>query len=244
MDASTSSAKPKGAGESAASGTEPTNTAIAASKVSQRKQWNRCDDKPEGRAYTPFYGKSRDTSWCEKEVDTKGVSLNWTCQYHQDALLQMDDYRAGHSVESALDPPAIIDGADEKPQWSIGACFGSDEKTCMVYGSVYVTVGAENNQVVTGLLKEDEEGTTREEALAAAGGRFLDLYVADDDIPRPFAPIAKKSARKPRHKKLQDGKRKPKVLQPSAKLEDRITKPKANKQRKRTKKAAEKKEDK
>ncbi|KAK7956696.1 uncharacterized protein PG986_005918 [Apiospora aurea] len=218
-------------------GKDATTPGSSESKVSpQRRQWNRCDEKPEGLAYNPFYGKRRSTSWREKQSDTvKGIRLNWICRYPQkkDAAAAAaskktdDDHCAGNSVEALLSmlaahlgfayvwiirgpriPTPFIDNnsdgagaAEPTPEWSVGVCFGNEEKRCTVYGNIYVTVDAENSQMVTGLRKEGCE------TIIPGGGRSLDLWVADAAMPQPFAP-RKKKPRKPRYKKNKDKKTK------------------------------------
>ncbi|KAK8051485.1 hypothetical protein PG993_002870 [Apiospora rasikravindrae] len=245
----------------------------------QKKPWSRRNKKPEGRAYTPFYGKSRGPSWREKESDTvRGIRLNWVYPYPQknkDAAPSNktdEDHYAGNSLESALSmlaaylgfayvwiirgsrnpTPATDNAGAPTPEWSAGICLGNVEKKYMVHGSVYVTVVVENKQVVTGLR-----------CGIIPGGRLLGLWVADADMPRPFAPRGRRP-RKPRKKNKkakvaeevknaptapfqkkpeEDDKAKPKVLQPSPKPENRDTKGKNKKNKKKKKKATKKEEE-
>lgn len=148
----------------------------AAPKLSERKPWKHGDEIPDGLPYTPFYGKKRGVSWCEKASDKEGIRLNWVCRYPQDAEHKVDDTVAGDAIEEALSSLAkkchfpyvwIIHGPKNPtpniglrvpgssassepttPEWSVGACFGSDEKTVQVYGNIFITVTEEKHRLI------------------------------------------------------------------------------------------------
>ncbi|KAK7982035.1 hypothetical protein PG988_004273 [Apiospora saccharicola] len=261
----------------------------AAPKASVRGPWNLDDAQPKGRLYTPFYGLKRGTSWCEKTAKNK-VQLNWVCKYPQDEH-NTDDDRMGHAVETAVADMAHILGfsyawiihgprnptphisqripgsgdssTPATPEWSLGACFGSDDKTAQVYGNLFVKMGCGKKEgqkeIPSGFMMagaDDDKDKAQELQKRLPGGRCLDLYVADDNMPQPFAPRQKKTrAQKKKdaaakaaaegntgQNKGQNG-QKPGILKPSAKPENRISKSAARRLRKKANQAEKRAEE-
>ncbi|KAK8128146.1 hypothetical protein PG984_009254 [Apiospora sp. TS-2023a] len=271
--------------------TQATPATPAAPKASVREPWNIEDAKPEGRPYTPFYGLKRGTSWFEK-THKNGVGLNWVCKYPQDEH-NTDDERMGTAVENTLAELAVmhkfsyvwiihvpqnptpyisqrIPGSSDSstpstPEWSLGACFGSDDKTAQVYGNVFIKMGCGKKEgqkdIPCGLLyadqvKENDQALELQKRLP--GSRYLDLYVSDDNMPQPFAPRQKKTrAQKKKDaaaKAAAEGNKgkgqnngqngqKPGILKASAKPENRISKSAARRLRKKANQAEKKAEE-
>ncbi|KAK8105805.1 hypothetical protein PG999_009164 [Apiospora kogelbergensis] len=236
---------------------DPAGTAATTDGAQVKKeQWNRNDPLPEGWAYAPFYGKKRGTSHLEKESeDVKGVTINWVCRQPQDAKTKEDDVRATRSIEIILarlgqwlggftyvwivhnprkPTPNIADGGvTGTPEWSLGVCFGSDADHRMVYGNIFIKVEADNNRVVLSVMGTGGDGL--------AGRRALDLWVAQGDIPRPFA--ARETAKPTRKTKKSgvdtDGKTKI-IAAKSGKGDSKVLKVKAGGVAKKTKRGKNK----
>ena len=215
------------------------------------------DPVPKGIPYVPFYGRKRNSSWREND-ETEPIRVNWVCRYPQDSKLSTDDHEAGSPIERMLTDlaakrgfkyvwvvrgpvnptpnigPGIMDSDQpETPQWSVGACFGPDEKTCQVYGNVYVDkpeIRPNGNRVVKGLLDVGDKHPEERELLVP-DGRVLDLWAAHEhNMPRPFAPKEKKQ-RKKKSKAKASTDDKNKALKPGAEPENRITKSAARRAR-------------
>ncbi|KAK7927664.1 hypothetical protein PG985_004662 [Apiospora marii] len=200
----------------------------------------------------------------KKTVETKTVRLNWVCKYPQDSNNNTDDHEAGDPIEAMVaglaafwgfeyvwvirapvNPtpnigPGILGSNDPATaQWSVGVCFGADEKTCQVYGNIYVAllhVNANNNRVISGAMGILDL-PAEERPMVVPGGRVFDLWVANEtNIPRPFAPKEKKQRKKKGTAKAGTNDNN-KALQPGAKPGNRISKAAARRARQKANKA-------